>query len=523
MTSPGTARTLVESLAARAAATPDRPALVVGDRTVTYAELDRESDAVAAALAVDGVAPGARVAFLAHESERYYEVLYGCAKAGVVLVPVNWRLTAAEVAHVLADSGSRLVFRDTKWAEASLPPDLAVRVLALDGAQADTYDTYDTWKAAAPPSGDSTGPVAGPDDAVVQMYTSGTTGLPKGVVLAHRTFFAVRDALRGADLDWIDWRDGAVALSGVPGFHIGGLWWATQALDAGVPCVLLPAFTPGAALRAIRTRGVTTLCTVPAMLRALLGEPGVDAADFALVRKVVYGGSPMPDALLERCFTTMRCDFAQIYGLTETGNTALCLPPEDHLPGTHRLRAAGRPYPGLAVKVVGDDGAILGAEQIGEVWLRSPARMLGYWNRPEADAETLVDGWVRTGDAGCLDADGYLHLHDRIKDMIISAGENIYPAEIENALTSHPGVADAAVVGVPDDRWGEAVYAFVAAADGAAPTPAELSRFLRERLAPFKLPSRYEFVEALPRNPSGKILRRELRERFWRDRDRNVN
>ncbi|WTW99116.1 long-chain-fatty-acid--CoA ligase [Streptomycetaceae bacterium NBC_01309] len=513
-------RTLPDSLARRVAATPDATAFVTADRRVTYADLDHASEQVAAALTADGIKPGSRVAHLGRESERYYEVLLGCAKAHVVLVPVNWRLTAPETGHILGDSEAQLVFCDREFADSGIPAGTAARVLALDDAGPDGYQA---WKEAAPCRTDAA-PPAGPDDPVVQMYTSGTTGLPKGVVLAHRSFFAVRHALADAGLDWIDWRADDITLLSVPGFHIGGLWWAAQALDEGVPVVLMPAFTPGAALRAIREHAVTTLCMVPAMLRAVLGEPGTAAADFARIRKVVYGGSPMPEALLARCVEVMGCEFAQIYGLTETGNTAVCLPPRDHAPGAPRLRAAGRPYPGFAVKVVGDDERALAPGEIGEVWLRSPARMLGYWHRPDADAETLVGDWIRTGDAGFLDADGYVHLHDRVKDMIISAGENIYPAEIENALAAHPGVADAAVIGVPDDRWGEAVHAFVVAADpGSPPAPADLSRFLRGRLAPFKLPARYVFVESVPRNPSGKALRRELRAPYWRDRERNVN
>jgi len=512
-------RTLVESMRARIALTPDRPALVLNGLPVTYTDLDHESDRVADALTADGLTAGDRVAFLGRESERYYEVLFGCAKVGVVLVPINWRLTAGEISHVLDDSRSRLLFREKEFTAGGEAAGTEVRVLTLDGEEADAYTR---WRDASHQRGDRPDPL--PDDAVVQMYTSGTTGLPKGVVLAHRTFFAVRDLLAEAGLDWIDWRDGDVTLLSVPGFHIGGLWWAMQAFHAGVPAVVMPVFTPGHALRAVREQGVTTLCMVPSMLRAMLLEPGAAADDFGRIRKVVYGGSPMPAALLDRCRETLRCcDFVQIYGLTETGNTAVCLAPQDHLAGHARVGAAGRPYPGVGLKVVADDGTTAPVGAIGEVWVRSPAGMLGYWRRPEADADTLVDGWVRTGDAGCVDADGYLYLHDRIKDMIISAGENIYPAEIENALASHPSVSEAAVVGIPDERWGEAVYAFVVATPGSTPSRADLTRFLRTHVASYKLPGRYAFVDALPRNPSGKILRRELRERFWTGRDRNVN
>jgi acyl-CoA synthetase (AMP-forming)/AMP-acid ligase II len=366
-------------------------------------------------------------------------------------------------------------------------------------------------------------PTTGPDDPVAQIYTSGTTGLPKGVVLPHRSFFAIRDALARDGLDWIDWRPGDVNLVCVPGFHIGGLWWAVQAFNAGVTNVALRMFTSRQALEEIRRHRVTTTCLVPAMLQLLLAERSVSTADFASLRKVVYGGSPIAEALLARALDLIGCEFAQIYGLTETGNTAVCLPPDQHVPGSPRLAAAGRAYPGVELRVVAPDGTPLPPDEVGEIRIRTPARMLEYWQLPDATAATLVDGWIRTGDAGLIDADGYLYIRDRIKDVIIVAGENVYPAEIENALSRHPAVAEAAVVGVPDERWGEGIHAFVAFRDGAAATPRELMLALRGSVADFKLPTSYEFIDRLPRNPSGKVLRRELRDRFWQHTARKVN
>jgi fatty-acyl-CoA synthase/long-chain acyl-CoA synthetase len=282
-------------------------------------------------------------------------------------------------------------------------------------------------------------------------------------------------------------------------------------------------FVAGDALTAIRTHGVTTTCMVPAMIRMVLAEPGVSRADFTGLRKIVYGGSPIATDLLELCLDEIGCELTQIYGLTETGNTAVCLPPQEHVSGSPRLLAAGRPYPGFAAKVVDRDGRELPPGESGEICLRTPGRMLGYWRLPEATAETLVDGWVHTGDAGYLDADGFVHLRDRIKDVVIVAGENVYPAEIENALAHHPDVLDSAVIGKPHDRWGEALHAFVVVRDPAAVRPRELMAFLRHRLAGFKIPASYEFIDQVPRNPSGKVLRRELRERFWSSADRQVN
>jgi long-chain acyl-CoA synthetase len=511
-------RTVAETVAFHAGRAPATTAIICSGRRLSYAELHRGSNRVAHAIAAAGLRPGARVAFLGKESEHYYEILFGCAKSATVLVPVNWRLTASEVDHILRDSGTELLFVEHALLGVAdkIRPELPELNTVID------LDVeFAAWKAARPDT--DLVPGTGPEDPIVQLYTSGTTGLPKGVVLAQRSFFAIRDALAGAGLDWIDWRAGDRSLIGIPGFHVGGIWWAMQGFNAGITNVAMPRFDSALAVRLIRELGVTTLCVVPSMLRLLLAEPGVGPADFGTVRKIVYGGSPIAETLLKEAINVCGADFAQIYGLTETGNTAVCLPPADHVPGSPRLRAAGRPYPGVLVKIIDAAGNPLPPGETGEVCLHTPARMLEYWANPDATASTLVDGWIHTGDAGCLDPDGYVFISDRLKDMIIVAGEKIYPTEIENALTKHPAVAEAAVIGIPDDRFGEAVCAFVALRPDQRAGPRDLVLFLREHLAGFKIPSRFEFLNAVPRNPSGKILRRELRDRFWRDRDRQVN
>ncbi|WP_446223083.1 AMP-binding protein [Nocardia sp. IBHARD005] len=501
--------TLMAALTGHARSTPDRTAVADSAGPVSYAQLLDRSASVATALRAAGVEAGDRVVHLAKDTTAVYELLYGCARIGAILVPVNWRLAPGEVDYILGHSAARVVVTD-------------------DPARAGTdrivvsVNEFAAWR-------DTRGPVGAdiaetPDTPIVQMYTSGTTGRAKGVVLAHRTFFAIRDLLDAAGLDWIDWHEGDVNLIALPSFHIGGLWWATQGLNAGVTNIVLPVFTAPGAVAAIRAHAVTTSCFVPAMLLLMLSEPGVRPADFASLRKIVYGGSPIGPDLLSRAVDTFGCDFAQIYGLTETGNTAICLPAADHRPGQQRLHAAGRPYPGVDVQIRAEDGTPSGAGESGEVFLLSPARMLEYAGDPAATAATLsADGWVATGDAGYLDADGYLVIRDRVKDLIIVAGENVYPAEVEKAINAHPAVHDCAVVGVPDDRWGERVHAFVVARPGAELGTRDLVRFLTGRLAGFKVPSRYEFVDTIPRNPSGKILRRELRRRFWAGRDRLVN
>lgn len=501
--------TLLDSLRTHATERPDHPAVRNSGVTLSYRELDRRSDELAATLRSRGVAEGDRVAFLGRESVDYYAVLFSAAKLGAVLVPINWRLSTAEVTHILDDSDASVVLTDPD--QTQVPADDPRRMLT----------TRPTDLAAG---SEPLEPVpACAETPIVQLYTSGTTGLPKGVVLGHRSFFAIADSLRSAGLRWVSVDPDDVCFVGIPGFHVGGLWFAAQAFNAGATVVSVPLFDPAGARQLIARERVTAAIWVPAMLQALLTAPSATANDFSTVRLTIYGGAPISEVLLERCIRQIGGSFAQIYGLTETGNTAICLPPEDHTVGSPRLSAAGRPYPGVKVKVVNQQGETCPPGEIGEVWLHTPARMIEYWRRPEATATTLVDGWIRTGDAGLLDEDGYLWLKDRLNDMIVVGGENVYPAEVERVLAQHPAVDDVAVVGIPDEVTGESVLAIITTTPGTHVTPRDLTLHARSKLADFKLPRRYEFTNSIPRNPSGKILRRQLREPYWGDRDRRIN
>ena len=519
--------TIPAILAAQAAARPDAVALVDGDEHVRYSELGERSDRIAQSLRGHGVRPGDRIAVLDHDSARTFELVFGIAKAAAVTLGLNWRLTGSELAFQIDDAEATFLFVGPElFGQAREVQALCPRlrgVVALRGADP-AWPAFTDWLQQAPAAPGSL-PVVGREDVAVQMYTSGTTGKPKGVMLAHRSFVAVVAGMRAVGDPWIGWSPRDVSLLGIPSFHIGGMWWAMTGFNAGATNVVVPVFAGWRVLQSIARHRVTKACMVPAMIQVCLSEPDCARTDFSSLHTIVYGGSPIPRPNLEAAMRTFGCGFAQIYGLTETGNTAVCLRPADHA-RTELLEAAGRPYPGVHVKIVDGNGKVLPARAIGEICIRSPANMLGYWKRPEANAATLRDGYVHTGDAGFLDEEGFVHVCDRLKDMICTAGENVYPAEIESVLCGHPAVAEAAVIGVPDDRWGEVVKAVVVLRAGVAAGPAmasEILQFARRQLADFKVPRSVDFVAALPRTPSGKIQKHVLREPFWVGRSRQVN
>ncbi|SDD18144.1 long-chain-fatty-acid--CoA ligase [Actinokineospora iranica] len=503
--------TLTATSARHAADRADHPAVLCEDRVVTYTELHRESNRTAHRLLAAGLGVGDRIAYLGLESEHYYEIALGCAKSGVVLVPVNWRLTPAEVDHILRDSGATLLFVEREFLSVAekVRPELPTlrEVIELDTA-AERAAGFQAWKGNSP-ADDLVSPT-GPDDAVLQIYTSGTTGFPKGVVLANRAFFTLPEAMAEAGVAWLDWLPTDKSLISLPGFGIAGMGWFMHGFNAGATNVVMRMFVSEEAVRLIETVGVTVTFAAPAMLQMLVEERKVGPDTFTSLRKVAYGAAPISSALLERLIDVMGCEFAQIYAATETGTCAVSLPPEDHVPGSPLLKAAGKACPGHELKVIDGQGNVLPPNEIGQVCIKTPAHMLGYWNLPEATAKTLIGDWLHMGDAGYLDENGYLFLCDRINDTIIQGGQNIYPAEIEKALAEHPDVSDSAIIGLPHPLWGEAVHACVVARRET--TARELMVFLSGRIADYKIPTEWEFLDAIPRNPSGKILRRALRE-----------
>jgi long-chain acyl-CoA synthetase len=314
----------------------------------------------------------------------------------------------------------------------------------------------------------------------------------------------------------------------MPLFHIGGGGWAVAGMYCGCKSIIVRDLDPVAVVKLIPQQRVTHAFLVPAVLQFMLMVPDVDKGDFASLKVFVYGASPISEDVLARSVKTFKCKFWQAYGLTETTGAVVNLAPEDHDPdgpNKHRLRSCGKPGPGVGVRVVDSStGKDVKVGDVGEIWLNGPQIMKGYWKMPEATAESIVEGgWFRSGDAGYLDADGYLYIHDRVKDMIVSGGENVYPAEVENVLMAHPAIADVAVIGVPHDKWGETAKAIVVRKPGVEVTEQEIIDFSRERLAKFKCPTSVDWIDALPRNPSGKVLKKDLRAPYWAGRTRNVN
>jgi long-chain acyl-CoA synthetase len=517
-------RSVTSMLRHWAAVRPDAPMCTLGPVTVSWSGVYGRAVRVAGALASCGVRTGDRVAFLDRNCIEYFEVFFGCALLGAVIVPVNWRLAPPEMAAVAADAGAVVLVHGPDFDQAA----------AVIGDRAPTVRTsvsitgFAEWRdAGAGGAAGDPGFEPGPDDVVTQMYTSGTTGLPKGVMISGRNIAAILD---GAVEKYRVGPD-TVSMVAMPLFHIGGTGWALAGMSRGGHSVIVRDVDPVEVLRVVEEHSVTGAFVVPAVLMMLLASPRLASTDVSSLDTIFYGASPISEDVLVRSMEALGCDFVQVYGLTETTGAITTLAPEDHDPHGSRsylLRSAGRPLSYVELRIVDPvTGEGLPAGAVGEITARSDQTMLGYWDKPTETAAVLSeDGWFRTGDAGWLSEDGYLFLHDRIKDMIVSGGENVYPAEVENALQSHPGVADAAVFGVPDHRWGETVKAVIVRSPGAEGDDGALATDIlaatRSRLAHYKCPTSIDFVEALPRNPSGKVLKRELRAPYWEGQERNI-
>ena len=497
---------------------PDKTAFIFEGDSMTYKELDEGSNKVSNGLISWGVKPGQRVGYLGKNSHHYYELLMGTAKSGGVLCPINWRLAVTEIEYILNDYTPTILFVGIEFLDIARELEKSIDSIRYvvpmeEAAEFDTH--YVKWRENFAPS--PCGVVLQVEDDALQIYTSGTTGHPKGARLSNRSLLTAYERFRHHPVpNWNIWSDDDVSLIPMPCFHIGGTAWGLTTLAHGATGVIMRNFVPTDVLGYIDKYKISKLFLVPAAIQIIVNQPEVHDIDFTQLKFIFYGASPMPLPLLETAIDIFGCGFAQFYGMTETSGTISALPPEDHdVNGNDRMRSVGKALRGVEIIILDEAGQILKADEIGEITTRSTMNMNGYLNLPEATKETLTgSGWLRTGDIGYLDKDGYLFLKDRKKDMIISGGENIYPAEVENALIDHPSIAEVSVIGVPDKKWGEAVKACIVVKNGKTLTEAEAIAWSREKIAKFKCPKSVDFMDVLPRNPSGKVLRRILREKF---------
>jgi long-chain acyl-CoA synthetase len=503
---------------------PDQVAIVYGDREVSWRDLDERSSHLANALLAAGVTANDRVARIEKNAPDYFELAFAAAKINAVLVDVNWRLAPAEMRQIIEDARAKVLFVGEEFTPhlEKIESELAsVERTVLLGAPDATRESIEAFAGSQP--ADDPGVEGAPGDICLQLYTSGTTGLPKGVMLSNENLFSFIDEV---PKQW-GFTPGSVSHVVMPTFHIAGSGWGLVSLAMGARMILDREVDPVRILQEVEAHRITHAIYVPAVLQFLQIVPNANDHDLSSMQLVAYGASPITEQVLRGAmaqFSTAR--FVQVYGLTETTGAVVQLDAEDHDPENRPelLRSAGKAYPWIELRVVGADGEDVAPGEIGEIWMRGVQVMVGYWNNPEETTRAITpDGWFRSGDAGYLDDDGYLFLHDRVKDMIVSGGENVYPAEVENAIMGCDGVADVAVIGVPDDKWGEAVKAIVVRTADADVTEDQIIAWARERIAGFKVPKSVDFTSELPRNPSGKILKKDLRAPYWEGRERQIN
>ena len=488
---------------------PDKTAFIVPELGVAYryAELDRRVGRAAAILRARGLQRGDRIAHYGRNNDHYYVLLIAAIRLGLVVVPLNWRCVEPEIAFFLQDSNSRLLFCDEEFIatsqRASAGLDQTIEIISMerrgdaDGlrqwleADGETFDEAIAWDA---------------ETVCLQLYTSGTTGRPKGVLVRHQGL----SISRYQEQSWPEfpnWHSGTI-VGAMPNFHIGGISWILMGLLRQSTCVMTQDPSAKNITRLLVEHKAERTFAVPTVVRSVIDEIHAAGIEMPWFEGLFYGAAPMSPSLLSDVIDTLRCSFGQFFGMTEiTGMITFLLPQDHDLQRPHLLNSVGRPYPGVLMEIRDADGKPVAQGTPGEIWVRTPTVMQGYWQRPEATAEVLQGGWYRSGDGGYVDEQGFLFLTDRIKDVIVSGGENVYPSEVEEALRRFPNVLDVAVVGVPHERWGEAVAAVVELRPGSEIDVDALLAFCRTQIAPFKCPKQIRFVPALPRTASGKVQR----------------
>jgi len=502
-------------------------ATIFGSRTHRWGKFAARVARLAGGLRALGVESGDRVAILSLNSDRYLEIYVAVPWAGAVIVPLTIRWSPSENIYALSDSGARVLFVDDTFGAqaASFRAEISsVRVIIHmgDAAASAGMISYEHLIESSVPFPDAgrTG-----EDLAGIFYTGGTTGFPKGVMLAHRSLFASANSIKGL-LPALT-RD-ATFLHAAPMFHIADFASTMLALLVGAENAIIPSFSAERVLTAIQEHSVTDILLVPTMIHMLVTHPALEKTDLSSLQHVIYGGSPMPEEILRHSIRVLpQCQFIQLYGQTELSPVATALPPEYHTfegPTAGKLNSAGRAVSNCEVEVVDANGVEVPLGAVGEIRVRGLNTMLGYWNKSEETAAAFRDGWVYTGDAGRMDKDGFLYIVDRIKDVIISGGENIYTVEVENACVKHPAVAQCAVIGIPDDTWGEAVHAIVILKDGQHVLAEDLIAHCHGLIAGYKCPRSVEYrSQPFPLTGAGKVLKRELRASHWEGRSRQVN
>ncbi|HEY6287188.1 MAG TPA: long-chain-fatty-acid--CoA ligase [Ktedonobacteraceae bacterium] len=505
-----------------------RQAIVCGDTCYTWNEFDQRTDALARGLASLGIQPGDRIAVLMLNCHRYLELYYVCARMGAVIVPLNIRLARPEIVFILNDSESKVLIVDKTFASYVIGRDTfpsVENVLYNGDVTPEGMLNFEQLVSNGTQIQQSADQEMEDNDLSGLYYTGGTTGRAKGVMLSHKN--VVSNAFHMIMATSYTCQD--TYLHAGPMFHLADIASTFAVTMVGGCHVFIPLFNPVHMLEAVQREKVTTTLIVPTMINALLNHPDVDNYDISSLRRITYGGSPMPLELLKKGLQKWGPIFVQAYGMTETAPLLTMLDPQDcSIDGTpeqlRRLASCGKESLGVEVHVVNADGENVKPGEIGEIIARGPNIMLGYWRMPEATAAAIVDGWYHTGDLATIDEENFIYIVDRAKDMIISGGENIYCVEVENALYTHPEVLEAAVVGIPDETWGESVHAVIVCKLGTNVSSDELISHTRTQIASYKIPRSIEFrAEALPKSGAGKILKRDLREKYWEGKSRRVN